>query len=69
MAKTMQSSMPDLQSQMSGFAEQMKGPLESLARISEEQLTETKKGVNINDKQLKSAKAMIGNVFGGIGFG
>lgn len=67
MAKTMQSSMPDIQSQMAGFAEQMKAPMEKMAKLTEEQLTVTKKGVNINDKQLKSAKAMIGNVFGGIG--
>ena len=67
MAKTMQSNMPDLQNQMMGFADALKGPMENMAKNMEEQLTVSKKGVNINDKQLRSSKAMIGNVFGGIG--
>jgi hypothetical protein len=67
LAKSMEAKMPELQQQMMGFAEQLKGPMENMARNMEEQLTVSKKGVNINNKQLKSAKAMVGNVFGGIG--
>ena len=67
MVKAMQDNMPDMQAQMAGFAEQLKGPMENMAKLSEEQLTVAKKGVNINDKQLRSSKAMIGNVFRGIG--